>query len=204
MKIKTEVTGEFGSNCYMLSTERAAVVIDIGEFTVGVKQFLIDNKDKELMILATHRHFDHVAGISKAKLFSGARVGIHKLDECGLLSAADSLGANFDLVHTPLEADFTFEDGDEITVGDITLRVMHTPGHTEGSVCLIADDVIFSGDTLFYRSVGRTDFPTGNLDMLTRSLKRLYALPRDYRVLPGHDRETRLSDEKANNFYIRG
>lgn len=194
-----------GANCYMLSTDTAAVLIDVGEFTENVHRFLNDNKDKKILLLATHRHFDHVAGIAAAKEQSGAKVAVHALDECGLKSSADSLGAHFDIIHPPVEADLLFSDGDCLIVGDIEIKVIHTPGHTEGSCCFLIDDMLFSGDTLFHLSVGRTDFPTGNTETLLRSLGKLFSLERDYTVYPGHERQTKLYYEKQNNpYYKRG
>lgn len=204
MNLFVEQTGSFGSNCYMLSTSTAAVVIDIGEFTTPVRQFLEENRGKETLLLATHRHFDHVAGMKEAKDFCGAKTAVHVLDECGFQSAADSMGANFDIVHPSFSADVLLSDGDMLTVGDIEIGVMHTPGHTEGSVCFVIDDMIFSGDTLFFLSVGRTDFPTGNTAVLLKSLEKLFSLPRDYKVFPGHERPTTLFYERENNPYYRG
>ena len=205
MELFIENGGMLGANCYMLSSDSAAVLIDVGEFTDNVRRFLTDNKEKEIMLLATHRHFDHVAGICEAKAFSGAKIAVHSLDECGLKSAADSLGANFDVIHSPVEADLLLSDGDCLQVGDISIKVIHTPGHTEGSVCFLIDDMLFSGDTLFHLSVGRTDFPSGNTATLLRSLDKLFSLERDCPVYPGHDRQTKLYYEKQYNpYYNRG
>ncbi len=203
MNIKTEVQGALGANCYMVSTERAALLIDAAELSEGVRAFLEENRQKEILILATHRHIDHVAGLFEARRLSAAPVAIHTDDACGLSNAEDSLATALGMSQKTFEADRLLADADVLNVGDLTITVLHTPGHTDGSVCFIVENMIFSGDTLFHLSIGRTDFPTGSIDKMQQSLKKLFSLDRDYMVYPGHGEVTTLYYEKNYNPYFR-
>ena len=202
MNIITEPQGNFGAKCYMVSDTDAAVLIDVFKVTDKVRKFIKDNAGKQMLILATHRHFDHVTGIYDARVLSGAAVGIGALDACGLESSEDSLSARFALNQTEFTPDYLLNDGDVINIGSLSIRVIHTPGHTEGSVCFAVANVIFSGDTLFRQSVGRTDLPTGDREAQKESLKKLFALTEDYTVYPGHAEPTTLSYERSYNPYI--
>lgn len=203
MKIRVEEQGQIGACCYMFCSEKAAVIIDPAMLSPTLNNFITDNKGKEFYILVTHRHFDHVAGVCDVKNACGGQVVISALDECGLMSTRDSMGARFGIDHKLTSADILVNDGDKLTLGDITLTVMLTPGHTEGSVCYIADDCIFSGDTLFFGSIGRTDFPTGDMEEMQCSLSRLFELSGDYTVYPGHGEPTTLRFEEKNNPFYR-
>lgn len=203
MNIKSEVQGAFGANCYMVSTEKAALLIDASEFSDEVRTFLEENRKKEILILATHRHVDHVAGLFEARRYSAADVAIHREDACGLSDTDQSLATTFGIWQNPFTADRLLEDGDVLKVGDLTVSVLHTPGHTDGSVCFIVENMLFSGDTLFYLSIGRTDFPTGSIDKMQKSLRKLFSLDRDYMVYPGHGEITTLYYEKKYNPYYK-
>ncbi len=202
MNIITESQGQLGANCYMVSTDDAALLIDVFTVTDTVRKFIKDNAGKQMLILATHRHFDHVAGIYDARLLSGAAVAIGRQDRAGLESREESLSSMFSLPQTEFSPDYLLEDGDVINLGSMAIRVMHTPGHTVGSVCYLLENVIFSGDTLFKQSVGRTDLPTGSREEQLRSLGKLFSLNGDYTVYPGHDAPTTLSYERSYNPYI--
>ncbi len=202
MNIITESQGQLGANCYMVSTDDAALLIDVFALTDTVRKFIKDNAGKQMLILATHRHFDHVAGIYDARLLSGAAVAIGRQDRAGLESREESLSSTFSLPQTEFSPDYLLEDGDVINLGSMAIRVMHTPGHTVGSVCYLLENVIFSGDTLFKQSVGRTDLPTGSREEQLRSLEKLFSLNGDYTVYPGHDAPTTLSYERSYNPYI--
>ena len=156
---------------------------------------------KEIFILATHRHCDHVAGIADVRDLCGGKVVVSASDECGLKSTAQSLGDLLGIKHRTCSADILVNDGDTVQMGDFTVGVLLTPGHTCGSVCYLLDDVIFSGDTLFCESIGRTDFPTGSPSEMQASLLRLFSLEEDYTVYPGHGEATSLGYEEQNNPY---
>ncbi len=202
MEIKREEQGTLGACCYMFCSQNAAIVIDPSVLSPALSEFIKDNDGKEFYILLTHRHFDHVAGVCDVKAACGGKVIISALDECGLLSTTDSMGALFGFYHKTTAADIKVNDGDKLELSDIKIEVMLTPGHTEGSVCYIMGDSIFSGDTLFAGSIGRTDFPTGDMNAMQRSLSRLFSLSGDYKVYCGHGEPTTLRfEEKTNPFY---
>lgn len=154
----------------------------------------------------THGHFDHILGVYGLKEFTGAKVLIHKLDGDCLSDENKSLCSwEYPGKQKKMSADILLSDNDKISIGDAVLRVMHTPGHTKGGVCYIdeKDKLIFSGDTLFCLSAGRSDFPGGSTKELFESLKRLHDLPGDYTVCPGHNKATTLDFERKNNRYMR-
>lgn len=196
-------TGPLAVNTYVLRREGSedCVVID----PAGAQKVLSELERRGLRlraILITHGHFDHILGVAKLKEATGAKVYISKIDapalKDGKACLASMIGVSFD----PVKPDVLLKDGSVFTEAGITFRTLLTPGHTKGGVCFILDDerVLFSGDTLFFLSYGRSDLPGGDSAALADSiLYKLFALPGDYRVLPGHDRETSLEFEKANN-----
>ena len=151
-------------------------------------------------LLLTHAHFDH-AGNAKKLQDDGAKVYIGEFDAPKLLNDLNlsrDFGRSFDY----LTADVKLCDGQEIEVCGLKFKVVHTPGHTDGSVCYLIDNMLFTGDTLFLESVGRTDFPTGDRDALVNSVKKLFALSGDYAVYPGHEDFTTLSHERQFNRFV--
>ncbi len=207
MKIKHVVLEhEIFSNCYLLVDEKTGegAVVDPAWYGDALKKAIGDTKIK--YILLTHGHFDHIFGVHGLREASGAKVVIHEKDAGHLLDPKKSLAeGNFTETQIPVEADMFVKDDDILTLGDEEIKVMHTPGHTMGSVCYICenDRVILSGDTLFCMTAGRTDFPDGSDEMMIASLKRLIALEGDYVVYPGHNRMTTLESERKRNWYIR-
>lgn len=198
MKIYHLISGPLGVNTYFLVGEdNQAVVIDCGENYKKIKQAELANNFTVKAILLTHAHFDH-SGCAKKLQDDGVNVYISKLDAPKLLND-QNLSADFGRKFEYLTADYTFNDGDIISLFGIKIKVISTPGHTDGSVCFIVDNAIFSGDTLFLDSVGRTDFITGNRDDMVNSVKRLFALDRDYAVYPGHGEFTTLERERKFN-----
>ena len=204
MKIVKLPNGVLSVNTYFLINEdtKECIVIDCGE-----NYQLINSKKDELgvkikAVLLTHAHFDHV-GCANRFMDDGIPVYISDVD-APKLETDDNLGRSFRRSYVNFKADKTFKDGDELNICGINLKVMLTPGHTDGSVCFFAEDnIIFSGDTLFYESIGRTDFPTGDYNAIEKSLQRLYALDGDYVVYPGHGEDTTLSHERIYNMFIR-
>lgn len=203
MKLVTVNTPLMDENAYLVSTEKAALIIDPGEMTEEIKAFISANKGKEFAILLTHNHFDHIMGADEARSLSDGKIYICEYDAVGLYDAAVNLSERFCLDSAPFKADEVFGDGDELLIGDVSVKVMLTPGHSKGSVCFIIGDWMFSGDTLFRLSVGRTDFIGGDRSEQIESLKRLYSIEGEYEVYPGHGPATRLSFEKQNNPYIK-
>ncbi len=191
------------TNCYLLETEKAAIVIDPGYKRENLVEFLKQNEDKQRLILITHGHFDHIGGADYLRQETGVKIGIGALDEPALRDEVLNCAVGFKRSLPPFSADFKYNDGDAVTVGDITLKVISTPGHTLGGVCYLAEDCIFTGDTLFKLSVGRTDFTGGSFAELEKSIKRLYSLPEELTVYAGHGEQTCIGFEKNNNPFVR-
>lgn len=198
--------GPVSANTYIVTddTTGETAVIDAGACT---NELLDKLKGKNVRyILLTHGHYDHILGVPALKAHTGAEVLIHKADADCFWDTEKSL-ASFDhsFSQTPMKADRLLSDGEEIHLGETVLSVLHTPGHTKGGVCYIdyQDRLIFSGDTLFCLTAGRTDFPGGSFEELMASLITLRNLPGDYIVYPGHNRATTLEHERVRNRYMR-
>lgn len=191
-----------GANCYLVKTENAAIVIDPFQVDGRIITFFKENDSADKYILLTHCHFDHILGAKELRELFGAKIVIGAQDEVGLLDDNISLSAWLGLEQEPFSADIKVEEGSVLDLGGTLFAVMHTPGHTAGSVCYISGDVIFTGDTIFENSIGRTDFPTGDYPAIVRSLKRLKELEGDYTLYTGHGNPTTLKIEKENNPYL--
>lgn len=210
MRIETIPLGhEVFANCYLLIDEKSgeAAIVDPGWYNEEINNDVFSRADIDLKyILLTHGHFDHILGVHGFKQASGAEVAVHSSDADKLTDPVKSLcKRHFPEAQIPVTADILLKDGDILRLGAETIRVMHTPGHTSGSVCFVLenDRTIISGDTLFCRTVGRTDFADGSDEEMYKSIKKLISLDGDYRVLPGHNRETTLDSERTRNIYIR-
>lgn len=203
MKVISEKFGSMDNNCSLIIDEKTnqSALVDCNEFSQKMIDMIGDTELK--YILLTHGHFDHIIGVKGVKERYGAKVVISKEDEPMLNSAKLSLAAFCDAPQNNVDADVIVKDGDEITLGETKIKVMATPGHTSGSVCYIAENCIFSGDTLFYCSCGRTDFPSGSPEQMMSSLQKLKALDGDYKVYTGHNNLTTLDFERKNNPYMK-
>ncbi len=195
MQIHCLPLGDYQTNCYFIWEDDASAcaVIDPGYMPQTVLKFAADHGKTIETVLLTHGHFDHVGAVKDLAAATGCRVYLCEKD----LSLPPMITAG-KLYYTD-----TYDDTDLITTAGLTLQVIATPGHTPGSVCLMCQDVLFSGDTLFAGSCGRTDFPGGSTSEILRSLQRLAALPGDFRVLPGHAEETTLSRERQYNPFLK-
>lgn len=193
MKVHTLPLGSYQTNTYILQNENHCVIIDPGYEPDMILAFLQAHGLTADAILLTHGHFDHVGGVRQLAADLECPVYIHEAD----LSLPPQLTAGM-LYYTDL-----YTEGDQLLLAGLSIRVMHTPGHTPGSVCLLCDDVMFSGDTLFSGSCGRTDLPGGSWTTIAQSLKRLAALKKNYRVYPGHAEPTTLDAEKKYNPYLQ-
>ena len=201
MKLYHLITGPLRVNAYFLVNDKGeAVAIDGGENYKKVKQAEETYGFKVKALLLTHAHFDH-AGCAKKLQDDGAKVYISETDAPKLLNDGN-LSGDFGRKFDYLTADITVGDGDEICECGMKFKVIATPGHTDGSICFLINDMLFTGDTLFWGSVGRTDFPTGNRDALVASVKKLFALPGEYSVYPGHEEFTTLSHERQFNRFV--
>lgn len=206
MIIKGLTVGPIMANCFILgcSDTREAAVIDPGDEADRILMALAESSLTAKYIIDTHGHFDHVGANKKLKEVTGADILIHPLDApmLGQLAAAASAWG-FAAENSP-PPDRQLEDGDLVSVGNIELKVLHTPGHTPGGISLYADGAVFVGDTLFAGSIGRTDFPGGDFDTLKRSIQqKLYTLPDAVVVYPGHMDTTSIGREKQTNPFVR-
>ena len=194
MNVKKLALGAYQTNCYLLWEGTKAVVIDPGYEPDTILRALETLGMELSAILLTHGHFDHVGAVKELVAETGCEVYIHAAE------------ATLPPMMTAGELYFTrtYGEGDTICpVPGMELTVLHTPGHTPGSVCLIWGDQMFSGDTLFQGSCGRVDFPGGDPRQMLESLRRLASLEADYRVHPGHGESTTLAEEKRYNPYMR-
>lgn len=204
-KVKRVVVGELDTNCYIIKQDdtRAAVVIDPGDDAILIKSELHEMDAYPAVILLTHGHFDHILALDEIRTEKTVvcmhKADAHKLAEKELIAAWSSRNP------WPFKsADITFGEKDRhVSVGGFSFEVIHTPGHTEGSVCYLFGDLLFTGDTLFRNGMGRVDFEGGNAEKMASSLRLLYNMPGDYAVYPGHDRESTLSEERIYNPYMR-
>ena len=190
----------FASNCYFVTADgKHAVAIDPAQPRV-----LEEAERRGLLVdyvLLTHGHFDHVCGCAVLQK-AGAKVGCLAAEKQIALSNAN-MGAAFGVHVPPFMVDFTFEDGEVLELCGLKFEVIATPGHTAGSCCYLAENALFTGDTLFAEEVGRTDLPTGSGAELKRSLKKLAALEGDYHIYAGHGEDSTLDAERAHNVYLK-
>jgi len=186
MRVESICLGQLATNCYLVSVNGVTVLIDPAEPSEPLFSF-IGNRKIDLVV-NTHGHFDHIGG-NWALQTKGSQVLIHQKD----LQFVDRFYPD----HPPI--DRYLKEGEEIAG---ILRVLHVPGHSPGSVALVGDGVLFSGDLLFAGSIGRTDLPGGSIKEMRRSLRQILALPGDYRVYPGHGGITTLEKERKTNPFI--
>ncbi len=206
MKVEFLLKGHLAtySNCYGILTEKAAIVVDPGKFTVELADFLKDNSDKKRLILITHAHYDHIGGAVRLREETGVKIAIGKNEEFALSDRSFNLSGRFTPPIPAFKADYTIEDEEEFTVGDITVKALETPGHTIGGMCYLINDCLFSGDMLFYETVGRVDLPGGNIVDMKESLDRIMWLFDDsIKVYSGHGEMTTIGHERENNPYLR-
>ena len=199
MQVKVLQVGPIGTNCYLLEDEKAhvAAVIDPGDEAGRILQVIKDDGVDVKYILLTHGHYDHTTAVPELhQALPQAEIYIHKADANGAGSRLFPLAGQI--------PDLKFYDeGDALTLGELTIQVLHTPGHSKGSVTLKVGDVLFCGDTLFAGSCGRTDLAGGSYDEIMASLKKLGQLPGDYHVCPGHDVTSTLERERRSNPFLR-
>lgn len=205
LKLTTFAPGMVYANCYIVTDEESkeAFVVDPGVYNKRFEAALrAAGVEKLRYILLTHGHFDHISGVKALKEDFGGDVVIHREDAGCLYDKSKSLASKFFFPQHDVTADVLVDDGQRLPFGEGEIEVIHTPGHTKGSVCYTIEDIMLSGDTLFKSSIGRTDFPGGSIEEMKESLKRLAALERNYSVYPGHAESTTLEAEKKYNPYM--
>ena len=202
MKVLSLMVGPIMTNCYILCDEAAKVcaVIDPGDEPERIAAMIASSGCAPAMILLTHGHFDHCTGVAGLlEKWPDLPVYIHRAD------VADGAGGELTFRRLGEKNQRYYQEGDKLIVGGLTLDVLETPGHSQGSVCLLVEGqgVIFAGDTLFRCSCGRCDFPGGDYRAMLRSLARLAALEGQYTVYPGHESATDMDYERRNNPYMK-
>jgi glyoxylase-like metal-dependent hydrolase (beta-lactamase superfamily II) len=210
MQINAFVVGDFETNCYLVSCKatRMAMIIDPGfdNHVEAEKIFktIQENRLRLKFIVNTHGHPDHVCGNGIVKETYNVPILIHESDAFLLEdSAGKEVSKMLGIRSFSPAADRLLRDGDKIEVGEVTLRVIHTPGHSSGSISLLGEKAVFTGDTLFARSKGRTDFPDSSEKDMVCSLKKLADLPNDLIAYPGHGLTTSIGEEKRSNPFLR-
>jgi glyoxylase-like metal-dependent hydrolase (beta-lactamase superfamily II) len=201
MFIRTIVVGVMEANCYLVGDDctKEIFVIDPGGDYRKIKKIIDRDGLKPHAIINTHGHGDHIAANSEF----GLPIWIHRLDADFLQDPSKNLSATFGFFIKTKQASRLLEDGDVLDIGKSTLEVIHTPGHTAGSISLKGDAVIFTGDTLFCEGIGRTDFAYGSEKDIMHSIKeRLLTLPDDYLIYPGHGPSSTIGNEKRHNPFI--
>ncbi|WP_316607401.1 MBL fold metallo-hydrolase [uncultured Ruminococcus sp.] len=205
IKIDYDVVGMIGTNCYLIEDEAsgALAVIDPGDHSDAVISEIDRRGGKLDYILLTHGHYDHVLGVAELCERYHPTVCAAQKELLLISEPSYNLSKKHGLAIPPFTVDRPLKDGDIVILGESEIRFLLTPGHTMGSGCYIVDDCIFSGDTLFCTSIGRTDFPTSSMRDMMKSIERLRDLDGDYRVFPGHDMFTTLNQERKYNPYMQ-
>lgn len=207
LKIGKVVMGSVQTNCYFIyqEGEKKIIVVDPADKGDYLYKAFTEAGFEVAAILLTHAHFDHIWGCNKLRELSGVQVFAceeeKELCESAKLNVSEDVGRPY-----TVSVDWYLRDGEEVTIEGMKFKMIHTPGHTQGSCCYYfeEDNILVSGDTLFEGSVGRSDLPTGNGATLTRSLKeRLMILPEETLVFPGHGNGTTIADEKKYNPFCR-
>jgi hydroxyacylglutathione hydrolase len=199
------IVGPLQVNCFILADEktRDAVVIDPGDDAGDILKVIREKGLKVKYLVNTHGHFDHVGANKAVKDATGAEVLIHEADAPLLTDAADQAIVFGMRVDPPPRPDRFVKHGDVINAGEVALKVLHTPGHTPGGISLLEQGMVFTGDALFAGSIGRTDFPGGDLMTLLRSIKmNLMTLPDETKVFSGHGPASTIGEERAENPFL--
>lgn len=200
------VVGVFAENCWIVGNRRTgeAICIDPGDQAEEILALARDMGVKIKVIANSHAHIDHILGVRDVQAATGAKFLIHPGETAIVRAVSGSAAALLGrVVEPPPQPDAFLDDGDEIDVAGVKLKVIHTPGHTPGSVSFYTEGMLFSGDTLFQGSIGRTDLPGGDYEQEMRSIiEKLLVLPDDTIVLPGHMRETRIGFERQTNPFV--
>lgn len=204
MIIDTIIVGQLEVNCYIVSDESTseAVIIDPGDEYERIAGLTDARGSRPKYILFTHAHYDHVCAVRELKDRYHALTVMHQ-NETGTYEMTKKLCISWGYEEEDFPApDMLVREGDRISIGKTTLEVIHTPGHTPGCICLYGENCLFTGDTLFKGSVGRTDLPGGNTEKLLASLKKIVLLPPETKVFCGHGEETTLDREVRRNPFL--
>lgn len=197
-------TGCLDTNTYVVINDNEGFVVDPADSCEEIYDIFVKNKAKLSAVLLTHGHFDHIGGVSKlcaisSQNFDNAKILIHK-DDAKIIDSYKNLGFAKGIHVEEFTPDILLSGGERLNIAGLDVRVVHTPGHTEGGVCYIVENKIFVGDTIFFNSYGRTDLPGGNEKVLKNSIvNKIFRLDGNYTLLPGHGEPTTLDFERINN-----
>ena len=205
MEILKYQTGPLSVNTYLVvdePTKKGFLVDPGGQNSVIVNHLKEQGIHLEYLIL-THAHGDHIGGLAYFQQETGAKIVVHKDDQPMLEDSKLNFSASIQRTPISHQADLLVTDGDHLQIGNMDLRFLHTPGHTRGGMCIYVNDALFSGDTLFASSIGRTDFPGSSYEQIRDSIhQKLFSLPGETVVYPGHMGSTTIGFEKENNPFV--
>lgn len=207
MQLECFDTGIFDSNCYIIWDEKTneGVAIDAGVDAVQIVDFLKENSINLKYILMTHCHFDHLYFIEGLKEKTKAQTVIHKLDSLGFDDSKVNCSSRFGSNMSFGKADIILDDENTLSIGDLVFEIIHTPGHSPGSICIKVGDAVFTGDTLFNGSIGRVDLPFSSpADIVSSIYTKLYTLPSQTIIYPGHGSSSTIGFEILNNLALKG
>ncbi len=206
MKITNLPSGQLAANAYLVEDEgtKKGFIVDPGGYNPRLTKLIEEAGIDIAYIILTHGHSDHIGGVQRHKEeLPGAKVVADEAEVPMLADARMNMSSMMGEAVT-VEPDITVRDGDTLSVGNLELQFLHTPGHSPGGMCVLVGNVVFSGDTLFHGSIGRTDFPGSSFSALSDSIrKKLYVLPDDTQVFPGHMDPTSIGYEKENNPFVQ-
>lgn len=205
MNIEKIIVGSLATNCYMIydKNTKEAIIVDPGDSYNLIRSRIDELNLKIKYIVLTHAHVDHICALDKLKSDFDAQICIGTRDNPKLNNSMLNLCSFFGCSSPVSKADILLNDGDTLDISGTIVKIISTPGHTDGSITMYFDKCLISGDTLFYESVGRTDFPSGDSYALRNSIKNiLFNLPDDTAVYPGHGETTTIGHEKNNNPFV--
>jgi glyoxylase-like metal-dependent hydrolase (beta-lactamase superfamily II) len=204
MKVKRLQAGVYAANCYIVHDDEGnGIVVDPAGDIEDIMDYLDEKDVKVAAIVLTHGHGDHIGGVMELREKLNVPVMVHKDDEDMVGDGALNLSTSMPMGEVHFRPDKLLDDGQLIKVGSKEIRVIHTPGHTRGGICLLVDQILITGDTLFQGSIGRTDLYGGDFDMLMTSImERLMVLPDETIVYPGHGGQSTIGAEKRSNPFI--
>ena len=207
IEIKSMTLGMVATNCYIIINKenKEALLVDPADNALRISNVIQENGCTLKAILLTHGHFDHIMALNDLKKRYNVPVYAHEEEEDVLKQSSLNLSGSIGQIYTT-QADVYVKDGEHLKLAGLDVIVLYTPGHTKGGVCYYfpEEKVLMSGDTLFHCSIGRTDFPTGSMSQLVRSVKeQLFVLPDDVQVYPGHDSVTSIGYEKQYNPFFQ-